>query len=218
MMKTVLIEGMDGSGKTTLAKALVEALNAKHPGPPTEPYAVYQRFPSTDTPAGRLIHDCFAGRNEVHPKAILHLFLSDAIEMERAMQSWDYRVAVLDRHPGLSAYVYQSVWGEDDLLGLIRHSRLITPNYAFLLDLPARDAVQRMLGRSEEMNRLYESTDLDFVDRRRLRYKDGARRLIPHTRVLDANQKTADMVAHIISVLDIELPVTATRDPEASGQ
>src|SRR5690242_17353938 len=69
----IALEGIDGSGKTTQAKLLVEKLQ-------NQAHKVYGTREPTDNPIGTLIRSVFKGKLEADHKTIAALYLADRLE------------------------------------------------------------------------------------------------------------------------------------------
>jgi dTMP kinase len=69
----IVLEGIDGSGKSTQVKLLSEKLKK-------EGQKIYSTFEPTDGPIGSLIRNIFKGKMEADHKTIAALYLADRLE------------------------------------------------------------------------------------------------------------------------------------------
>jgi dTMP kinase len=156
-MGLYVIEGLDGSGKSTMAKAVVEKLVK------IGKEAVLYRFPSSDTPAGRTLRGILDGHETVvDKKALLYLFAADIHELKWRIGDdlANRRIVICDRHPLTSAWVYQTdVWGFGDLYTILQPQLMPNITRTFLLHVSPTLAMERIEQRGIKRS-LYED---DFV-------------------------------------------------------
>lgn len=136
----VAIEGIDGTGKTTLARNLATLLGAQHISFP-------DRTPGA--PATQLIEDALHGRSELgqSPVAMALLFAVD-----RATRRADLTrpgLTIVDRYTA-SSVAYTNAQGGEHVhtgwIGLTEHIKLQlpVPDLHILLDMPVNKAQQRL--------------------------------------------------------------------------
>jgi dTMP kinase len=137
----IVLEGIDGSGKTTLARRIAEALRARG-------FEVLETKEPTDGPIGRRIRELAKnGRTAVSPEEEFRLFHDDRAEhvkeiVRPALQAG--KIVVQDRSY-FSSIVYQGDRGLDRAR-LLEISEAIAPKPDVLLvvDVPAEVAVNRI--------------------------------------------------------------------------
>lgn len=200
----LVIEGMDGAGKSTLAKRLTAALRANCGK------ARLFAFPGSEAPVGGMIRDVFAGRAKIRPRAMLWLFVAEAVDMESDIamtldeqQAW----VVCDRHTLASTQIYQRpIHGESRVEAVVRAADLRIPDRVYLLDVSPEVALTRRLDRDgEDHNAAYESTDLKVLGHQRQMYRalldqfEGAR-------LLDGTKSPENLLVEIWR--DLSLPGT----------
>jgi dTMP kinase len=181
----LVIEGIDGTGKTTLSRRLVEwLLDTGRP-------AVLLREP-TDGPYGRRIRALAKeGRQAVSPAEELELFIQDRIENCRdnirpALKRGD--LVVMDRYY-LSSAAYQGALGLDPETILERNERIaVIPDLVLLLDIPVHAGLRRISSFRKSGPDLFENES--YLEKVRSIFLTLRR---PFIRVLDAS-RDADSV------------------------
>lgn len=145
----VAFEGIDGSGKTTVARRVHEALTADGVD------AVLTREP-TETPLGRRVRDAVAART--HPVAQALLFMADHRQhTERVRGLLDEGRHVLSDRWNDSCYAYQAATleetgaVEDPMTWLMAGMGAddLRPDRVVLLDLPVEAALARVGDRGD---------------------------------------------------------------------
>ena len=137
----IVLEGIDGTGKTTMSKRLTAWLNEN--GYP----AVWLKEP-TDGTFGRKIRALAReGRQTVSPEEELELFIKDRIDNCRdnirpALENG--RCVVLDRYYFSSA-AYQGALGLDSETILKRNEEIaVIPDLVLLMDMPVKSGLDRI--------------------------------------------------------------------------
>lgn len=137
----IVLEGIDGTGKTTMSKRLTAWLNENgHP-------AVWLKEP-TDGPFGRKIRALAnEGRHTVSPEEELELFIKDRIDncRDNIRPSLENgRCVVLDRYYFSSA-AYQGALGLDPETILKRNEEIaVIPDLVLLMDMPVKSGLERI--------------------------------------------------------------------------
>ena len=137
----IVFEGIDGTGKTTMARRLAEWLNRNgHP-------AIRLKEP-TDGPFGRRIRALARdGRHTVSPQEELELFIQDRIENCRdniRPALGKGQCVVLDRYYFSSA-AYQGALGLDPETILKRNEEIaVIPDLVLLMDMPVQAGLERI--------------------------------------------------------------------------
>jgi len=139
----ITIEGIDGSGKSTLVSSLRESLKDLDP--------VYTREPGS-TWIGEAVRRAIAER--VDPVTEALLFVADhAAHLERVVRPalFGGRMVISDRYTD-SRYAYQGVMLEGKIpdppgwLRALHNGWTVIPDRTFLLLIPVEDALQRLPG------------------------------------------------------------------------
>ncbi len=166
----VAVEGIDGSGKTTIAQRLSDRLRA-------EQTLVFETREPTDTYVGTAVREALKDP-EKDPVSEALLFAADhaghVATIRDALR--DGAVVVSDRY-SISWRVYQSITLEDAfqdasvdaaswLEGIVEPFE-VHPDLVLLLDLPAEHAVERLSGRVGAVEKF---EDEAFLKRVRGRY------------------------------------------------
>ena len=121
----IVIEGPDGSGKTTISKLLVERLND---------IGIKARYTSEPTAShyGKRLREMLSDSSST-PKELYDLFVLDRIEHLKEISEWEKggEVVISDRYK-YSTYCYQVSHGLDPALTEDNNS-LRTPDITFIL-------------------------------------------------------------------------------------
>lgn len=172
--KLIVFEGMDGSGKSTLSKNVVEQLRwvgeRKH-------FA----FPSKDGEVGKLIRKSFTREvtlgdgllDGTQDRVLGYLMAADGVDREHLVLGHiaDGTSVVCDRHPTVSGWVYQrGCMTTDELLAIQQRQWFRRPDITFVLDVPATTAAVRIDVRNEAKNPIFERSDRAYIEKLRQRY------------------------------------------------
>ena len=137
--KFIVIEGADGTGKSTHAKLLGEYLRSRD-------YDVVNTAEPTSGPIGQKIRKVLSGKMEVSPEELTLLFTNDRKEhvknvIEPALK--EEKIVVCERY-FYSTIAYQSVQGVDPIRIQKLNSFATIPDLAILLEIPPKEALDRM--------------------------------------------------------------------------
>lgn len=105
----ITFEGIDGSGKTTVAKRIVEALKQKG-------YDALYTCEPTGSDMGTALKSGY--EKDVNPFMELFMFLADRASHTKDIRKWvdDGKIVICDRYAD-STYAYQAIMLEDALKG-----------------------------------------------------------------------------------------------------
>lgn len=167
-MSIVLFEGMDGTGKSTLVKSVAVALDA------AGKTSRIQMFPSKDGPIGQFIREAlFTGEAKVDERAMLPLFLADALDFDKKIGKWrqEFDFVLLDRHCIVSSWAYQLGPHTPSGVAALSSPTLFEnlPDAIFILDAPEEEVMKRRKAREGEVNPLYEK-GIEYTRTLRSRY------------------------------------------------
>ena len=189
----IVLEGIDGTGKTTMAKRLAEWLNGNgHP-------AIRLKEP-TDGPFGRRIRALARdGRHTVSPQEELELFIQDRIENCRdhirpALEKG--QCVVLDRYYFSSA-AYQGALGLDPETILKRNEEIaVVPDLVLLMDMPVKAGLERISMVRKSAHDHFEGEG--YLEKVRTIFL-GVRR--PFIRIVDASQDPESVFREIVGTV-----------------
>ncbi len=162
--KFVAFEGIDGSGKTTQIKLVVEEL--KKMGK-----KIYSTQEPTDEPTGKLIRQILSGEIKVPPVALQYLFNADrAIHLEKIKQLLqDEYIVITDRYFWSSvAYATADMQANTDLYLSVYsilsfYNRFIVPDITVYLNVKPDVAVKR-IEKSAKHKDIYDKKEkLDLI-------------------------------------------------------
>lgn len=196
----ILIEGLDGSGKTTQVRLLADHLRGRGKE------VVVVEEPGT-TSVGQKIRDILLGReNEIAPLAELFLYEASRAQLveeiiKPALAAG--KIVVADRFD-ISSLAYQG-YGRGIPLEVVGElNRIATdglePDLVFLLDIPPEEGLKRKRRLPDRM----ESGTLDFYRR----VRQGYLKLIeghPRGRVLDGRASPEELSRRIVEIVEAEL-------------
>lgn len=150
----VVLEGIDGSGTTTLLKNLTTRLSEKgiQSTGTCEP---------TDMPIGKLIRSVLRKEYRIEPFSLAQLFCADRREHVKEIQNLLENGMVISDRYLFSSLAYQSIDSGWDLIWDCNQSFPLPEKLVFL-DLPPETAQRRMKHRGEEQE-LFE--DLPVQDK-----------------------------------------------------
>ncbi|MCQ2056509.1 MAG: dTMP kinase [archaeon] len=147
--KFIVLEGIDGSGKSLVARKLKDHLESKN-----------IKTKITAEPTRGIIGELVAKNDYFSPDVEALLFTADRALHTIEIKSWmkDGYTVVSDRYVG-SVLAYQSAAGGDiEWIKMINSKIVIKPDFTFLLDIDPRISFERISMRNYKKNR-FESFD-----------------------------------------------------------
>lgn len=216
----VALEGIDGSGKTSVAIALANFLRSQHGH-----RVVLTREPG-GTAIGEQIRDVILRAHDMRPETEVLLFAAARAQhvaevIAPALRRGD--VVISDRFVD-SSLAYQ--WGGRglpfdavrDAQGLALHG--LAPDLKILLDLPVDRALRRRLAEVGSANRLDLET-VQFHERVRTAYHQLAAATPTEWRIVDASggpeQVAAAVIDAVLEFMRSQSKQSAPRVPEIAG-
>lgn len=192
------IEGIDGSGKTTVATKVADALEAS--GAPVE-----RTTEPTHTWRGQAVK--WAIEREVDPVSEFLLFLADREAHTARIRTWvrDGRLVISDRYAD-STYAYQGarLVGRKarpiEWLREVSRPFVLTPDVTYLLAVPPKTALGRIEGRAKKV-RFEELAFLEAVD---ANYRQLARD--PRFVTVDASRSPEAVASEVLADLRRRYP------------
>ena len=161
----IVFEGIDGSGKSSLAQSLYEDMYER------QRTVHHIAFPSK-RPIGTFLRRCLNGEVKIDPIAYQHLFIADALDNDAQIRTWIEQggVVICDRHPTVSSWVYGIEHFSLPTIVAINVAQLfVRPSLIVVLDVPAEVAAKRLQERGG-MDATYDTVDLSKIEQRRSRY------------------------------------------------
>ncbi|MDP2586140.1 MAG: dTMP kinase [Candidatus Levybacteria bacterium] len=162
--KLVVIEGIDGSGKTTQAHKIVEVLNKKGIK------AVFTKEP-TDGIIARILQDVLSGKLKFSPVSFQYLFAADrAVHQEEIIKYLKKGMTVVSDRYLWSALAYgmldigaiDNANEKERLLTafsiLSMYNQFIVPDFTFYLAVPAEIAMARIVQKTQKIE-IYEKEE-----------------------------------------------------------
>lgn len=168
-----VLEGLDGSGKTTQVQKLSEKLR-------DEGYKVWVTCEPTKSPIGTVLRDILTGKMKADPRVVSALFaterLNHILEEDGILAHLNQGEVVISDRYYFSSYAYHSV--EQDLEKIIgenaQNASILSPTATLFLDIHPEKAMERIHERQEEKE-LYENLErLTAIDQN---YKKAFERL-----------------------------------------
>jgi dTMP kinase len=149
----IAIEGIDGSGTTTVSKQLVDKLQARQMG------EVEWAHEPSDLVVGQLIRRLLRSGYEFSIKGMLYLFMADRIDhMERkVIPLREKGVTVISDRCFVSTLCYQEIHHSAKYLQAL-HRQILFPDLVIVLDVELEEAIRRRSGR--DTTELYEKADI----------------------------------------------------------
>lgn len=154
----IVLEGLDGSGKSTQVKLLSEKLER-------EGHQVYSTFEPTDSPTGKLIRDIFNHRAEADHRTIAALFVADRLEhllnkKNGLLSKLKEGFTVISDRYYFSSYAYHGT--HMDVKSVIAMNAmcadLLRPDLNIYIDLYPELCIDR-LNKNRSSKELYETLD-----------------------------------------------------------
>ena len=136
----VVVEGIDGTGKTTLARNIYHRLKNKE-------FPVIFTFEPTDGPWGRMLRRSFSAPGRLTPEEELELFLKDRKEHVKKIirpSLEQKKIVVCDRYY-FSTMAYQGARGLDpEAIRKTNETFAPIPDLVLLLELDPETAIKRI--------------------------------------------------------------------------
>jgi len=147
MKHFVTFEGIDGSGKSTIAKLVYKKLKS-------EGYDVVLTYEPTNSWIGKCVQKCI--ETDFDPFITSFTFIADRIEHCKQIKKWldEGKIILCDRYAD-STYAYQGVQLENKIKNPIKwlkelsHGRIIIPDRTFLFIIEPKMALARIQHREK---------------------------------------------------------------------
>jgi len=196
--KYICFEGGDGSGKSTLATAVQAVIG--------DTSSVYERFPS-DGIIGSMIRRGLMGKESLETKPYLYLFAADGLQQEPYIQDClEHGCHVIcDRHPTLSGRAFQPKHHDteeiENVYDAASQDGISMPDYLFIVEVSAEEAIRRMRGRDKYVDVVFESDQVKEIELIKSRYRTIAERF--HGEFLDGHKTVRELVDEVLQITGI---------------
>jgi len=191
----IVIEGIDGTGKSTQATMLAEALRKSG-------REVVQSFEPTNGPWGKKLRDsATTGRLSIEDE--LEYFINDRREHVEQLIIPTIKsggIVILDRYY-FSTMAYQGARGIDPAVIRVKNETFAPqPDTLIILDLDVDIALQRIGVRDGQANEFEKRESLDFCRKLFLSLKDET-----YAYVIDANTEITEVNASVMAAVHAQL-------------
>ena len=153
----IVIEGPDGSGTTTVSKALVAWLNT------FEALKVMWVSEPTDAPTGKFIRSVLQGKLSIAKESLLYLFMADRADLLVQIDSYlkeDPNHVIISDRSYVSSYVYQQEVHDLEYIKAVHNSpHFSVPALTLILDVQFETALARVHSRLDKPKEIYDSGD-----------------------------------------------------------
>ncbi|MDB4055388.1 dTMP kinase [Akkermansiaceae bacterium] len=193
----IVIEGIDGTGKSTQATMLAEALRKSG-------REVVQSFEPTNGPWGKKLRDsATTGRLSIEDE--LEYFINDRREHVEQLIIPTIKsggIVILDRYY-FSTMAYQGARGIDPEVIRVKNETFAPqPDTLIILDLDVDIALQRIGVRDGQANEFEKRESLDFCRKLFLSLKDET-----YAYVIDANTEITEVNASVMAAVHAQLGI-----------
>ena len=156
--KFIAFEGIDGSGKSTQIRRLMEHLSLLG-------IKCYETREPTDSPIGSLIHQMMTGRITADNKVIASLFIADRVDhllnkTDGILSMVNNGVTVITDRYYFSSYAYNGIDIDMDwvIQGNAISANILRPTLTVFLDISVETAIER-IKRERFHTELYETEE-----------------------------------------------------------
>lgn len=201
--KLIALEGIDGSGKTTQAKLLVDNLNN------SGKKAIYTKEP-TDSEIGKLIRRILSEDLVVPPLSLQYLFCADRSIHQEEIEGYLKKgyVIVTDRYFWSAvAYGMADMHGKPDfylaaLSILSMYSQFLAPDYTIFLDLSPNIAHKRFMN-SKDHSEIYDKKEkITKID---LAYKELIKRFKKEFILISSNKSIDEVSEDLLNLVNSKI-------------
>ncbi len=200
--KLIVLEGIDGSGKTTQAHKVVESLNKKGIK------AVFTKEP-TDGVTGRMLRDVLSGKLKLPPVSFQYLFAADrAVHQEEIKKYLEKGITVVSDRYLWSALVYgmldvDALNNENDKERLMTaysilsmYNQFIVPDFTFYLAVSTKVAMRRIAQKTQKIE-IYEKEEK--IEKLRQGYDWLSKKFAKEIAVIDGEGKVGEVTRKIVA-------------------
>lgn len=179
--KFIVIEGLDGSGKTLQARKLVEHLRQRG-------YKVSFSFEPTNGPIGSIIRQAVLGRIQIDSYTLAAMFAADRLDhvfnpVNGVLKHINDGIIEISDRYDLTSYAYQTVSVDEDWVWQL-NSRTIRPDLTIFLDVDPKECYRRLM-RSQVDDELYHKAE--HLEEARERYLEATAKLSKQEPIVTIN-------------------------------
>lgn len=196
----IVLEGIDGSGKSTQARLLETRLLQEH-------QAIHRTFEPTDNKIGRHIRSIIRQEVTVHPETLAALFVADRLDhildesygMKAQLANGSH--VICDRYY-FSSYAYHSldVPMEWVIAANSLCASLLKPDIIFFIDVDPAISMQRIANNREQTDLFETKSQLEKIRANYLEAFDK-RKDNEHIVIIDGNQTETQIHDEIVAIL-----------------
>ncbi|MCX7998452.1 MAG: dTMP kinase [Leptospiraceae bacterium] len=158
----IVFEGIDGSGKTTLAKKLTEKLNSLG-------YSSKYFYEPTHSEFGLEIRKYLKGESQISQARLIELFLLDrefSVNQNILPNLRNGVNVILDRYYySMAAYQGNENMSPSQILQLNLEKNFPSPNVLFFLDVPVQNAYERIQKRGNKQETFESLKELERISK-----------------------------------------------------
>lgn len=198
----IVIDGMDGSGKSEMVKSLQSYIQSKN-----KKYDILTTREPTDGTYGKEIRKLLAKEKEpkFNAKYLLELFIKDRKEhvneviipfLKNKSAGKDLNVIICDRYY-YSTIAFQETQGLDINILINKNKEFPKPNIAFIMDINPEIALERIKQRQKE-----KFERLDFMKELRGKFLELSKFLDDNIKIVDASKEKSEVFEQIRSEAD----------------
>jgi dTMP kinase len=183
----IVIEGIDGSGKTTLAKHIAKKYNL-----PFYKFPVYKDF--------KILKDFLQGKKALKEEATFLLFLANILINTKEQK------AVYDRYV-FSSIAYAHSLDIEKAVNIVNSLPFLKPEILIYLDVDPLTAVKRKIGQKRGKNRkvsIRENEEVLTIVRKRYLYL-AERRFMTEWFIIDANKNLENVFKEAEKIVEMHL-------------
>ena len=206
LKRLVVIEGIDGSGKSTVVKALVAKLDID----PKFDGEVLDTCEPTKNPIGKLIRETYLSGNEkISPKAMVKLFTADRIDHLERMgfintphDTEDNTIWISDRYTP-STVVYNI--GSESVKDVVREAVLPLPKPKYMIYLKvSEECASGRMSKSDNHNEIFDDPSLLKKNKKNyeILFRNHAKDIAENIIVIDGEQPVEAIVKEIMDKID----------------
>ncbi len=189
----VVLEGIDGAGKTVLSDMLRNELVKRGFE------CIVVREPWTSE-VKKLLSE-----GDLNPIVEAYLFAADRLYMHYKVLSrhLERNCVVVGDRSFIASIAYQSSRGAPEELVVSINSFALKPDLVILLDLPVKEALDRIRGCKRQLKRL---EDEELLEKIRLKYLEIAGSGLYNMVVVDASRSLSEVFSEVLSIVLKSIP------------